>query len=50
MKEEIQEIIKNLNKVRNLCDKRFSASVDDVTFEKLDNVYDYVCKALDEIL
>ena len=47
---EIQEIIKRLNEVRNLCDKRFSINVDDELFEKLENVNHHVCKALDNIL
>ena len=39
-----------LNEVRTILDARFREDLTDKEFDKLQTVYDYVCKALEQIL
>lgn len=39
-----------LEKLRLVLDNRFHIDMTDEQFDKLQTVYDYICKALDEIL
>ena len=39
-----------LNEVRTILDARFREELTDKEFDKLQTVYDYVCKALEQIL
>ncbi len=44
------EVADKLNEARTILDGRFREELTDKEFDKLQTVYDYVCKALDEIL
>jgi hypothetical protein len=44
------EAADKLNEARTILDGRFREELTDKEFDKLQTVYDYVCKALDEIL
>ena len=39
-----------LNEVRTILDARFREDLTDKEFDKLQTVYDFVCKALEQIL
>lgn len=39
-----------LEKLRLVLDNRFHIDMTDEQFDKLQNVYDYICKALEEIV
>ena len=39
-----------LQEVRKILDNRFHIDMTDEQFDKLQTVYDHICKALDEIL
>lgn len=44
------EAADKLNEARSILDARFREDLTDKEFDRLQTVYDYVCKALDEIL
>lgn len=44
------DAIDGLEAMRRLLDRRFHEDISEFEFQKLQTVYDYVCKALDQIL